>query len=67
MPEPSQLRGGWFLLAVGSAVLVIAWLLLAGCTFIGFNSGPVRLHEQDSHDAAGTNRAHTFDLNFQPR
>jgi len=48
------------------AALVI-WLVLSGCTVIAFNKGEVTTSESDSHDADGTNKASTFDVNLSPR
>ena len=49
--------------------LVIGFLLsvIIGCTFIAFNKGPVDARDADSHDAIGTNKASSFDVNFSPR
>ena len=46
---------------------LVAWVALSGCTFVGINRGNLDLSEKDSHDAQGTNRSHTFDVNFSPR
>ena len=51
-------------------VAIFAYLLLGllvGCTVIAFNKGNVETVDKDSHDAHGTNRAHTFDVNISPR
>ena len=56
----------WTLLAL-SVFFIVLWLVLSGCTFIGFNKGPVSTVEKDSHNASGTNRVSTFDVNISPR
>ena len=49
--------------------LIGLWALVffIGCTVIAFNRGNVSTTESDSHDADGTNRASTFDVNISPK
>ena len=47
--------------------LCLVVLLVVGCTVIAFNKGDVDARDEDSHNAQGTNKASTFDVNFSPR